>query len=146
MENAAHILDYNSIYLNADWIKLLKGRFIPLFQDISRIEEKLPVTLINGDIKESHFIVNSNHIETIDNEKASIGRVGYDIAKTLSIFHKKGYDWKTLISSIPDSYIPKELLISRIIYNLVYENLVDSVVKNNTLISAEEIETLYALL
>ncbi|MCI8926055.1 MAG: glycosyltransferase family 1 protein [Lachnospiraceae bacterium] len=140
------ILDFNSIYLNADWVKLLKDRFIPLFQDISRSEEKLPVTLINGDIKESHFIVNGNHIETIDNEKASIGRVGYDIAKTLSIFHKKGYDWKTLISSIPNSYIPKELLISRIIYNLIYENLVDSIVKNNSLISAEEIENLYALL
>lgn len=140
------ILDFNLIYLNADWIKLLKNRFIPLFQEISRSEEKLPVTLINGDIKESHFIVNGNHIEIIDNEKASIGRVGYDIAKTLSIFHKKGYDWKPLISLIPDSYIPKELLISRIIYNLVYENLVDSVLKNNTSISSEEIETLRALL
>lgn len=140
------ILDFNSVYLDADWIKHLKNKFIPLFQDISRNEEKLPITLINGDIKEAHFIVNGNHIETIDNEKASIGRVGYDIAKTLSVFHKQGYDWKPLILSIPDSYIPKELLISRIIYNLVYENLVDSIVKSDTSISVEKIEALYALL
>lgn len=140
------ILDYNSIYLDANWAKHLKEKYIPVLQNISQDEENLPITFINGDIKESHFIVNNNQLEIIDNEKASIGRVGYDIAKTLSLYHKKGHNWKKLVSLVPDSFIPRNLLISRIIYNYIYEVLVQSIIKNYTADATEEIEALYTLL
>lgn len=140
------ILDYNSIYLDANWVKHLKEKYIPVLQSISQDEENLPITFINGDIKESHFIINNNQLEIIDNEKASIGRVGYDIAKTLSLYHKKGHNWKKLVSLVPDSFIPRNLLISRIIYNYIYESLVESIIKNYTADATEEIEVLYTLL
>lgn len=140
------ILEYNSIYLDVKWTNHLKTKFIPRFQDISRSESMLPITLINGDIKSSHFILNNKQLELIDNEKASIGRVGYDIAKVLSIYRKKGYSWKELIGLVPKSYIPQELLVSRIIYNLIYDEIVTAVLKIDFQNSIDEIIELSELL
>lgn len=140
------ILEYNSIYLDNNFIDLLKFKYIPVFQDISQTEFSLPVTYINGDFKFIHCILNDGKLELIDNEKACIGRVGYDIAKVLIQYHKLGFDWSYLISLVPQTYISHNLLISRIIYDLIYAQIVDSVLETNNYTSITEIEILFNLI
>ena len=130
-----YILEYNSNYIPTSLIKKLKNKYIPIFKKQSEEECNLPVSYIHGDIKFKHFVKNSNNLELIDNEKSSIGYIGYDIAKILFEYNRKGYSWNKLIATVPKEYIPRNILISRIVYNIIYEEIVNSLLgaQNNNL-------------
>ena len=130
-----YILDYNSNYISSSLIQKLKNKYIPIFKKQSEGECNLPVSYIHGDIKFKHFVRNSNNLDLIDNEKGSIGFIGYDIAKILLEYNQKGYSWNKLIATVPKEYIPKNILISRIVYNIIYEEIVNSLLgtQNNNI-------------
>ncbi len=121
-----YILDYNSNYISSSLMKKLKNRFIPIFQNQCEEEYKLPISYIHGDMKFNHIVWNSNKLELIDNEKGSIGYIGYDIATMLLRYHRKGYSWEQLLKVVPNEYIPRKILISRIAYIIVYDGIVNS--------------------
>ena len=141
-----YILEYNSNYISSSLIKKLKNRYIPIFLKQSEEEYKLPVSYIHGDIKFRHFVWNSNKLELIDNEKSSIGYIGYDVAKILLKYNQRGYSWNELFALVPKEYIPRNILISRIAYIIIYEEIVNSLLGTQNSGTPEIIESFIDML
>lgn len=141
-----YVLEYNSNYLEPNYIELLRKKYIPVFQEISWEEFSVPITYINGDFKFSHCILNEKRLELIDHEKSCIGRIGYDIAKVITEYHKLGFEWNYLISLVPETYISHNLLICRIVYNIIYAQIVDAIMENDKKYSIKDLEVLFELI